>query len=143
MAIKIHCFLRQRREYRVLVNEFQHSIDLRPHNEDEQKYVSCARWNSKVNSNIFSDSSRKPSNCHRFFSKHSISLLTVPSAFGQLCRFTIISTVLRCHCRFLHGNLTPSTMVSNVHVQFFSFLNLGFLTLTPICFCFYLRLLTK
>lgn len=27
----------------------------------------------------------------------------MPSAFGQWCRFTIISTAFRSHCRFLHG----------------------------------------
>lgn len=112
MAIKIHCFLRQRSEYRVLVNEFQYLIDFRPRNEEEKKYVFCAHWkhsNPVVcdnNLQYILDFFRKPWNYHRVFLKLSIFLLTVPSAFGQWCRFTIISMAFRCHCRFLHGEQT-------------------------------------
>lgn len=39
MLFKVYYFLRQRKEYRSLVTEFQYSMELRPQNEEEEKYA--------------------------------------------------------------------------------------------------------
>lgn len=39
MLFKVHYLLRQRKEFLILVNDFRHSIVLRPKNDEEEKYV--------------------------------------------------------------------------------------------------------
>lgn len=93
MAIKIHYFLQQRREYRALVNEFQYSKALRPHNEEEEKYI-CSLCNPVINLCTFNEKnwikfsgvSWNPFNCQPLFSRYFIFLHTGQLVFGRCYR---------------------------------------------------------